>query len=108
MVEIKNIPTPLRKRGLKEKLLKICEENDVIYMAIFGSFVSGKQKKKSDIDILIKYRNGVKKSLLDLVGLELKLSRLFGRKVDLGEIEALNKYVKKEILTSMRVIYEKR
>ncbi len=108
MVEIKNIPTLLRKRGLKEKLLKICEENDVVYMAIFGSFVKGEQKKKSDIDILIKYRNGVKKSLLDLVGLELKLSRLFGRKVDLGEIEALNKYVKKEILTSMRVIYEKR
>jgi len=108
MVGIKNIPAPLRKRGLKEKLLKICEENDVVYMAVFGSFVKAEQKKKSDIDILIKYRNGVKKSLLDLVGLELKLSRLFGRKVDLGEIEALNKYVKKEILTSMRVIYEKR
>jgi predicted nucleotidyltransferase len=107
MLEIKNIPPSLRKRGLTEKLLKLCEENDVVFMAIFGSFVRGEQKKKSDIDVLIKYRNGSRKSLLDLVGLEMKLSQLFRRKVDLGEIEALNKHVKNEILTSMRVIYEK-
>ena len=108
MIEINNIPSSLRKKGLGEKLLKICLENEVVFMAIFGSFVREEQKKKSDIDILIKYQEGARKSLFDLVRLEGELSKLFGRKVDLGEIEALNKHVKDEILKSMRLIYEKR
>lgn len=108
MVEVKNLPPPLRKEGLKEKLVKICEENDVIFLAIFGSFVRRKQKRESDIDIIIEYREGSRKSLLDLVGLEEKLSLLFGRKVDLQTIAGISPYLKDEILNSMKVIYERK
>lgn len=110
MFKIENLPLKLRrnrKKDLREKLLKLCEENDIVFLAIFGSFIRGEEKKKSDVDILIKYRKGSRKSLLDLVRLESELSHLLRRKVDLGEIEALNKYVKDEIINSMKVIYEK-
>ncbi len=39
MVKIENLPPGLMKKGLREKLSKICEGNDIGLMAIFGSFV---------------------------------------------------------------------
>jgi len=77
-------------------------------MAIFGSFVRGEGKKKSDVDILIEYGEGSRKSLLDLVGLEEELSLLLGKKVDLLTIGGISPYLREEILNSMRVIYERR
>jgi predicted nucleotidyltransferase len=46
-IAIENLPRQLRKKGLEEGLVKICEENDIIFMAIFGSFVRGEQNKKA-------------------------------------------------------------
>jgi predicted nucleotidyltransferase len=45
MMEIKNLPPQLRKRGLEEKLAGICEENDIVFLAIFGSFARGGTKR---------------------------------------------------------------
>jgi predicted nucleotidyltransferase len=108
MVQFGNIPTKLRKRGLEEKLLKVCQDNDVVFMGIFGSFVRGGQKRGSDIDIAIRYKKGTRKSLFDLVGLQLILSRTFGRKVDLGEFDCINPYIIEDVKKQMKVIYEER
>jgi predicted nucleotidyltransferase len=108
MVKIKNLPAPIKKKGIEEKLVKICKENNVVFMAIFGSFVRGEQKKKSDIDIAIKYADGKRKSLFDLVELAEELKRLFGRKVDLGEFDSISPYVIDYVKKEMKIIYEKR
>jgi predicted nucleotidyltransferase len=57
----------LRRKGLEEKLAEICRKNDIVFLAIFGSFVRGEQKRKSDIDIAIEFERNSEKSLLDLV-----------------------------------------
>jgi predicted nucleotidyltransferase len=36
---------PIEENGLEEKLVKTCEENDIVFLAIFGSFVRGEQKR---------------------------------------------------------------
>ena len=107
MVAVRNIPLPLRKKGLGEKLLKVCKKNGVVFMAIFGSFVSGRQKRGSDLDIAIRFGPNEEKSLFDIVELEQKLSRLFGRKVDLGELDSINPYVIDYVKKQMKVVYEK-
>lgn len=107
MVEIKNIPSFLEQKQLKEKLLKTCEENDIVFMALFGSFVKGEQRKRSDLDILIKFAEGKEKSLLKFVGIKFKLERIFRKKVDLATIGALSPYIKDNVLSNMKVIYEK-
>ena len=71
MVQFGNIPTTLRKKGLEAKLLKVCRDNDVVFMGIFGSYVRGEQKRGSDVDIAIRYRKGSRKSLFDLVELQI-------------------------------------
>ena len=108
MIEIKNLTPKLRKRGLEEKLVKTCEENDIVFLAIFGSFVRGEQKGKSDVDIAIEFDKNKPKSLLDLVHIENELSKTLKRKVDLGILSSINPYIIEEVKKEMRVIYEKR
>jgi len=108
MIEIKSLPPQLRKRGLEEKLVKTCEENDIVFLAIFGSFVRGEQKGKSDVDMAMEFDKNKPKSLLDLIHVENELSQILKRKVDLGIFSSINPYIIDEVKKEMRVIYEKR
>ena len=107
-MEIEGLPKVLQKRGLKEKLAEICKKNDIVFMAVFGSFVRGEQNKTSDIDIAIEFDKEKGKSLFDLVHLENELENVFKRKVDLGIFSSLSPYVIEDVRKEMRVIYEKR
>jgi len=102
------LPEELRREGLEEKLAEICQKNDIVFMAIFGSFVRGEQNRKSDIDIAIEFERNSGKSLLDLVRIENELRRVFKRKVDLGIFSSLNPYIVEDVKKEMRVVYEKR
>ncbi len=104
---VEQIPAALRKQGLVEKITRICEENDVIYMVMFGSYVRGEQKRGSDLDIGIEYRKSAHKSLFDLLDLQEKLTNLFRHKVDLGIFSTLRKDVLGEVKREMVVLYEK-
>ena len=108
MGKIDNLPKSLKKGEVGEKLLRICEENDVVFMSVFGSFVRGKQKKGSDVDIAIEFDKNSKKDLLDLVRLEYELKKVFGRKVDLGIFSSISPYMIEDVKKEMKVIYEKR
>lgn len=107
-IEIKSLPKELRKKGLEEKLAGICKKEDIIFMAVFGSFIRGQQTKKSDIDIAIEFAKNSGKSLLDLVRIEDELTRIFKRKVDLGIFSSLNPHIIEDVKKEMQIIYEKR
>lgn len=107
-IEIQNLPEELRRRGLEEKLAEICQKNDIVFMAIFGSFVKGEQKRRSDIDIAIEFERNSEKSLLDLVRIENELRKVFKRKVDVGIFSSLSPYILEDVKKEMRIIYEKR
>jgi hypothetical protein len=65
-------------------------------VGIFGSFARGENKKGSDIDILIEFKNPP--SLLELIRIENELSELLGCKVDLVTTGSLkNKRIKNSI-----------
>ncbi|MGD0755007.1 MAG: nucleotidyltransferase family protein [Bacteroidales bacterium] len=69
---------------------------NVLKVGIFGSFARGDNKKGSDIDILVEFKESL--SLLTLIKLENDLSEILGIKVDLVTTGALkNKRVKKSI-----------
>jgi predicted nucleotidyltransferase len=107
-LEIEGLPKDLQKRDLKKKIAEICKRNDIVFMAIFGSFVRGEQKKTSDIDIAIEFDKNKRKSLFDLVHVENELAKAFKKKVDLGIFSSLSPYVAEDVRKEMRVIYEKR
>jgi len=107
-VEVGNLPKELRRKGLREKLAEVCQKNGVAFLAVFGSFVRGEQRAESDIDIAIEFDENTGKSLFDLVRIEDELTRVFGKKVDLGVFSSLNPYIINDVKKEMRVIYEKR
>jgi predicted nucleotidyltransferase len=107
-INIQNLPEYLRGKGIEEKLTEICKKNDIVFMVIFGSFVRGKQRRKSDIDIAIEFERNSEKSLLDLVRIERELRRIFKRKVDLVIFSSLDPRILEDVKGEMHVIYEKR
>jgi predicted nucleotidyltransferase len=84
------------KKILAKHRDELRREYKIIEIGIFGSYIWGEQKRKSDIDILVKFDEPV--SLLDLVGAEDYLSDLLGIKVDLVPKEDVRPELKKRIL----------
>ena len=85
---------------IKEILTKhkeeVQQEYKVSELGIFGSFVRGEQKKRSDIDILVEYSK--LPDLLKLIELENRLQKLLKRKVDLIEKSGIRTELKETIL----------
>ena len=77
----------------KEKLKK---EYAVKEIGIFGSYVKGQQKRRSDIDILVEFEEVP--DLLRFIELERYLQRFLGHKVDLVRKQALRAELKDAIL----------
>jgi len=73
--EVKNI--------LKEHKEEVSRKYKVSEIGIFGSFVRGEQKKRSDLDILVEFDEENIPSLLKLIEMERYLQRLLRKKVDL-------------------------
>ena len=72
-------------------------------IAIFGSYARGEETAHSDLDILVEFLG--RKSLLDLVGIEMKLSEVLNIKVDLLTEGAISPYLIDTIKNEARVIY---
>ena len=91
---------------VKQQIIPILKKYHVKKASLFGSYVRGGAKKRSDIDILIEPPKHM--SLLDLVGVELELEDLLKKKVDLVTYNSLHPLLKDRILKEQRIIYEKR
>jgi len=59
----------------------LAEKYGIAVVSIFGSYVRGKQKSESDLDMLVEILRSI--SLLELVGAEIYLTEVLGIKVDL-------------------------
>ena len=108
MVKNNSLPPVFRKKDIQDKLEKVCQDYDVLSLALFGSFVNGKPTLRSDVDLLVEFRNRQEKGLLHLIRAERAMRGVFKRKVDLVTQGSLSPYFRKGVLKSMRVIYERR
>jgi predicted nucleotidyltransferase len=89
-----------------EKLIKLCRENGVSMLGVYGSTARGEATDDSDIDLLIRFSEH--KGLLALVRLERVLSETLGRKVDLLTEAAISPYIRENILKDLRMLYDSR
>lgn len=75
-------------------------------VGVFGSMARGEAKKKSDIDLLVRFSK--RKSLLATARLERTLTEALGRKVDLLTENSISPYIREKVLQEMKVIYGSR
>ena len=91
-----------------EKISAFCREHPIIAkMSLFGSALSGKMRKESDIDLLIEFEPGKTPSLFAIINLENELTAVLGRKTDLRTPEELSSYFRNEVLDQARSLYVK-
>ncbi len=83
-------------REIAIKIVPVLKKHGVTKAGIFGSHARGEAKKKSDIDVLIKFEGD--KSLLDLIGLKMELENALKKKVDLLTYKSIHPLLKKNIL----------
>ncbi|MGC1377001.1 MAG: nucleotidyltransferase family protein [Anaerolineales bacterium] len=85
------------------RMIDICRQNDVSMVGVFGSMARGEARKKSDIDLIVRFSK--RKSLLAMVRLERELSEALGRKVDLLTEAAISPYMREHVLKELQVVY---
>jgi len=108
MIKSDNLPASLNNSRIKERLEAICKDNDVVFLAFFGSYVRHQHRKASDIDIAIEFDKNKNRDFLDLIRLERELGRMFKKKVDLGTFSSISPYVINDVKKEMKVVYDKR
>lgn len=69
---------------------------------LFGSYAKNQQTSESDIDLLVSFTKPV--DMFDFIDLQDFLSELFNKKIDLGTINGLKKFVKDKILKEAIII----
>jgi len=89
--DLDRIKTTLK--GLKKQVQK---EFKAEIIGVFGSFTRGEQKKTSDIDLLVEFKEGA--TLFDLVGLGDFLEEKLNRKIDIVSQRAIRPELNDSIL----------
>ena len=84
---------------------EFCRRYHIRKLSFFGSVLSENFGPDSDIDVLVEFEPGRAVGLLRMAGMEIELSELFGRKVDLRTPEDLSRYFRHEVLESAEVEY---
>ncbi|MFC1825188.1 nucleotidyltransferase family protein [Thermodesulfobacteriota bacterium] len=90
----------------KEKLAEFCMKNHIKKLSLFGSSIHDDFRADSDVDILVEFEPDAHVGLIKFAGLELELSEILGRKVDLNTPEFISKYYREEVLAEAEVQYD--
>ena len=69
----------------------------IVHLSLFGSVVRGDAGPESDVDLLAAFDDARPISLMDVVGLEIELSGLLGKTVELVEEGTLKPRVRKTV-----------
>jgi predicted nucleotidyltransferase len=91
----------------KEQIKSFCENNHIQKFAYFGSVIRDDFKSDSDVDILVDLEPDAIIGLLEMAQMEIELSEMIGRNVDLRTPEDLSIYFRDRVVKEADVQYER-
>ncbi len=86
-------------------LVRFCEKHHIRRLSLFGSQLKGTAGPDSDVDLLVEFEPEHIPSLFGIAGMEIELSELLGRKVDLRTAGDLSRYFRDEVVRTAEVQY---
>ncbi len=89
----------------EDRIAEFCRRHGIRRLALFGSVLRDDFGPDSDVDVLVEFKPGAKRGLLRLAGMEIELSEMLGRKVDLNTAGFLSKYFRDEVIAEAEVQY---
>jgi predicted nucleotidyltransferase len=92
----------------QQAVVAFCERNHVRKLSLFGSVLTERFRDGSDVDILVEFEADHVPGLIELAGMEIELSEIVGRKVDLRTAGELSPYIRARVTASAVPQYERR
>jgi len=92
----------------RDKIAEFCRRNRIRKLSLFGSVLRDDFGPESDVDMLVEFEPDAQFSLFRMADMELELSEMLGRKVDLRTPEELSRYFREEVVQSAEVQYAQR
>jgi len=89
----------------RDQVAEFCRQHHIRKLALFGSVLRDDFRPDSDVDVLVEFEPEAVVGLIRLAGMELELSEILGRKVDLRTPADLSRYFREEVLQSAEVQY---
>jgi len=89
----------------KDRIAEFCRRNHIKKLALFGSILREDFQPESDVDMLVEFKPDQTPSLLGMAALELELTAILERKVDLRTPWELSRYFREEVVRSAEVQY---
>ena len=90
----------------KDRLARFCNQHHIKKLSIFGSALRDEMSPDSDVDLLVEFVPGHVPGLMTLAGIEIELSKIVGRKVDLRTPKELSRYFRDQVVNTAEVQYE--
>jgi uncharacterized protein len=87
------------------QLATLCARHGIQELALFGSALSDRFAKASDIDLLVTFLPEARPGFLTLARVQRELEALFGRPVDLVPKRGLKAAIRDSVLAEARVLY---
>ena len=91
----------------KEKIAEFCRRHQIRKLSLFGSVLRDDFRPDSDVDVLVEFEPGCTVGLPSMAGLELELSEILGRNVDLRTPGDLSRYFRDEVVRTCEVQFVK-
>ena len=98
---------PDRVNITEEQITDFCQRNHIRKFAFYGSVLRDDFRPDSDIDVLVEFEPNQPIGLMEVAGMERRLTELIGRKVDLRTPQDLSRYFRDEVVAEAEVLYEK-
>ncbi len=89
-------------------IIAFCEQNPIQKLSLFGSILRKDFTSESDIDMLVEFLPEAKIGYFKLVTLQIDLSAILGREVDLRTLQELSPYFRQHVIETAVTIYEHR
>ena len=89
----------------KKKISEFCQRHHIRRLALFGSVLRDDFRSDSDVDVLVEFEPEHIPGLIRLAGMEIELSEMIGRKVDLRTPAELSRYFRQKVLELAEVQY---
>lgn len=88
-----------------DEIKEFCQRNPIEKLSVFGSILREDFNSESDVDLLVEFTPDSQIGYFELVDMELELTDLIGRKVDLRTPAEISRYFRQKVLDSAQVIY---
>ncbi len=89
-----------------QEIEAFCRKHRIRRLALFGSVLRDDFGPDSDVDVFGIFEPGTRVGLIGLAGMELELSEILGRQVDLNMPGFLSRYFREKVLAEAEVLHD--